>query len=106
MAHLFIEDKYYESKLPDGSIVFTRTRYVVQAIQFYRQKCLEIINSTDKTLSNTPKIKFVPSFEEAMKEIEKLTDAKTRNAKAKELLEKLDRILHNMAQQSEPPQKQ
>ena len=106
MAHLFIEDKYYESKLPDGSIVFTRTRYIVQAIQFYRRKCLEIINNTDKTLSNTPRVKFVPSFEEAMKEMEKLTDAKKRNIKAKELLEKLDKILQNMAQQNEPPQKQ
>ena len=41
-----------------------------------------------------------------MKEMEKLTDAKKRNIKAKELLEKLDKILQNMAQQNEPPQKQ
>ena len=102
MAGLPIEDRYYEATLPDGSIVFTRTKYVINAIQFYRQKCIDIINQSQNTLQKTPRLMMVSSYEEAMEKMNKIADTKTRELKAKQLLEKLDKALNSIIEKHKP----
>ncbi len=103
MANLYIEDKYYETKLPDGSIMFTRTRHIVNALLYYKQQCYDIIEKGNKTISSTPKIMAVNSFEEAMQKINRLTDTKSRIVKAEKMIERIDGILRKMAEKSSQP---
>lgn len=106
MAELPIEDKYYEATLSDGTVIFTRTRFVVNAIQHYRKQCIDIINHNQNVIRNTPRVMAVTSFEEAMKEIDKLSNAKAREVKATQLLEKLDKMLAQIIAKNKPPQGQ
>lgn len=102
MAQFFIEDKYFEAKLPDGSIAFTRTKYIVDAIMYYRQQCMDIIESENKILRSTPKIMTVGSLEEMMNKIHSMTSAQARINKAETMLKKLDGILASMASPTPP----
>lgn len=107
MAEIFIEDKYYEAKLDDGTVVYTRTRFIVNALKYYRNQCLEIIKQSENQIKATPRLMVVESFEEAMKKIDKMTNAQVRIRKAHDLLDKIDDMLRRMATNTPPsgPQK-
>ena len=101
MASFFIEDKYFETKLDDGTVVYTRTRFIVEALKYYRNECFKIIESGEKRIKETPRLMVVSSFEEAMK----LTDTQVKIRKAYEMIDKIDGIFRNLANgssQSEP----
>ena len=105
MASFYIEDKYYEAKLDDGSVVYTRTRFVVEALKYYRNECLKFIESGEKRIKETPRLMMVNSFEEAMSRIDKITDTQIKIRKAYEMIDKIDNIFKNLANgssQSEP----
>ena len=105
MASFYIEDKYYEAKLDDGSVVYTRTRFVVEALKYYRNECLKFIESGEKRIKETPRLMMVNSFEEAMSRIDKITDTQIKIRKAYEMIDKIDNIFRNLANgssQSEP----
>lgn len=97
MANFFIEDKYYEAKLPDGSVVFTRTKYIVNALKYYRNECYNIIKNGERFLHETPKLMMVESFEEAMQKMDKIADTQRRVQKAYEMIEKIDAIFKQLA---------
>lgn len=105
MASFYIEDKYFEAKLDDGSVVYTRTRFVVEALKYYRNECLKFIESGEKKIKETPRLMMVNSFEEAMSRIDKITDTQIKIRKAYEMIDKIDNIFRNLANgssQSEP----
>ena len=97
MANFFIEDKYYEAKLPDGSVVFTRTRYIVNALKYYRNECYNIIKNGERFLHETPRLVLVESYEEAMKTMDKISNTHKKVQKAYELIEKIDAIFKQLA---------
>lgn len=97
MASFFIEDKYYEAKLDDGSVVYTRTRFVVEALKYYRNECLKFIENGEKRIKETPRLMMVNSFEEAMSRIDKITDTQIKIRKAYEMIDKIDNIFKNLA---------
>ena len=97
MASFFIEDKYFEAKLDDGTVVYTRTRFIVEALKYYRNKCFKIIENGEKTIKETPRLMVVGSFEDAMKRIDKITDTQVRIRKAYELIDRIDKIFKNLA---------
>lgn len=105
MASFFIEDKYFETKLDDGTVVYTRTRFIVEALKYYRNECFKIIESGEKRIKETPRLMVVSSFEEAMKRMDKITDTQVKIRKAYEMIDKIDGIFRNLANgssQSEP----
>lgn len=104
MAKLYYEDKYYEAKLPDGSIVFTRTRYILDALNYYRNQCLKIISDSNHQADSAPKIMMVESFEEMMKHINKLTNTQIRVKKAQNALMKIDKIIAKLTTPTPPTQ--
>ena len=97
MASFYIEDKYYEAKLDDGSVVYTRTRFIVEALKYYRNECLKFIESGEKRIKETPRLMVVSSFEDAMKRIDKITDTQVKLRKAHEMVDKIDQIFKNLA---------
>ncbi|MBQ4542242.1 MAG: hypothetical protein IJA23_05290 [Clostridia bacterium] len=97
MASFFIEDKYFEAKLDDGTVVYTRTRFIVEALKYYRNECFKIIENGEKTIKETPRLMVVGSFEDAMKRIDKITDTQVRIRKAHELIDRIDKIFKNLA---------
>lgn len=107
MAELYIEDKYYEAKLDDGTVVFTRTRYIVNALKYYRNQCLEIIKLGENKLKQTPRMMMVESFEEAKRKMDSITNTQIRIRKAYDMIDKIDEILRKMATNNPPsgPQK-
>ncbi len=107
MAQLYFEDNYYEAKLDDGTVIYTRTRYIVGALKFYREKCLEIIKKSEESIKTTPKFMVVESFEAMMQKIHKIEDTQTRIRKAYDMIDKIDNILRKMALSNPPsgPQK-
>lgn len=78
MEQFFIHDNYYEKKLDDGTIVHTRTRYIVEALQYYRDIFFEIAEKNIDIIEKTPPILTATSFEDARRKIAKLTDARKR----------------------------
>ena len=105
MASFYIEDKYFEAKLDDGSVVYTRTRFVVEALKYYRNECLKFIESGEKKIKETPRLMVVNSFEDAMKRMDKITDTQVKIRKAYEMIDRIDTIFRNLANgssQSEP----
>lgn len=102
MAEIFIEDKYYEAKLADGSTVYTKTSYIVNALKYYRNQCLKIIENSEKEIKGTPRLMVVESFEAAIKKIDQMTNAQVRIRKAHDLMDKIDGILRRMASPQQP----
>ena len=97
MASYFIEDKYIEKTLDDGSVAYTRTRFIIEALRYYRNECFNIIDNGEKMIKNTPKLFIVESFEEAMNRINKISNTQMRIKKAQDLITKIDNILIKMA---------
>lgn len=105
MASFYIEDKYFEAKLDDGSVVYTRTRFIVDALKYYRSECLKFIEKGERQIKETPRLLVVNSFEDAMKRIDKINDTQAKIRKAYEIIDKIDNIFRNLANdssQSEP----
>ncbi len=102
MAGLYIEDKYYEATLDDGSVVHTRTKYVVNALKHYRSECFKIIETGEKSIKETPRLMVVTSFEEAMQKMDKITDTQVRIRKARKMIEDIDEIFRKLASGSPP----
>ena len=106
MASYYIEDKYFEKTLDDGTVAYTRTRFIVESLHYYREECFKIIDNCEKTIKETPRLMFVASFEDAMNRINKISDTQNRIKKAQDLISKIDNILIKMAnkkQQSSKP---
>jgi hypothetical protein len=105
MASFYIEDKYFEAKLDDGSVVYTRTRFIVDALKYYRSECLKFIENGERQIKETPRLLVVNSFEDAMKRIDRITDTQVKIRKAYDMVEKIDNIFRNLANgssQNEP----
>lgn len=102
MASFFIEDKYFEAKLDDGTVVYTRTRYIVEALKYYRNEFLKIIETGEKTIKETPRFMVVNSFEDAMKKMDKITDTQIKIKKAYEMIEQIDKIFQNLISPNPP----
>lgn len=94
MTHLTFEDKYFEQKLPDGTVVFTRTQNVVNALLYYRKQFIDIIELTKK---QTPRIMMTESFEDLMKKIRKTNDIDKKIRQAEDAIIKIDSILKRMS---------
>ena len=97
MASYFIEDKYVEKTLDDGTVAYTRTRFIVESLRYYREECFKIIDDGEKTIKETPRLMFVASFEDAMNRINKISDTQIRIRKAKEFISRIDNILIQIA---------
>lgn len=102
MAQLFIEDKYYEWRGDDGTVVFTRTRNIVNALLYYKNQCYKVIEDSNQIITSAPKIMFAESFEDAMKKINKITDAHKKIDKADALIRQIDETLQRMASKTNP----
>ena len=105
MASFYIEDKYYEAKLDDGTVVYTRTRFIVEALKYYRNECLKFIENGEKQIRETPRLLVVNSFEDAMKRMDRITDIQVKIRKAYEMIDRIDTIFRNLANgssQNEP----
>ena len=102
MAEIYIEDRYFETKLDDGTIVSTRTRHIVNALKFYRNQCLEIIKNGENELKKTPRLMMVESFDDAMKKIDRINNTQVRIRKAYDMIDKIDDILRKMATKDPP----
>lgn len=99
MAQLFIEDNYYEWKGDDGTVVFTRTKNIVNALLYYRNQCLAVIDNCRK---QTPRIMAVESFEELMNKIHKIDNIDMKIRKAENMIIQIDDILKRMSINHKP----
>lgn len=94
MAQHFIEDKYYEWEGDDGTVIFTRIKYIVEALLHYRDRCINVIQQNHK---QAPKFLKVESFEEFVRKVEKMEDIEEKIKHAEFLINKIDDILEKMA---------
>ena len=100
MASYYIEDKYVEKTLDDGTVAYTRTRHIIEALKYYRSECFKIIEDGEKSIKQTPRLMMVSSFEEAMRRIDKISNTQTKIRKARDLVAKIDSILIKIANSS------
>lgn len=99
MGQFFIRDNYFEKKLDDGTVIHTRTRYVVEALQYYRDIFLTIAEKNVDIIDKTPPVLTATSFEDARRKIARLTDARKRAEIAYENAKKIDKIFRALEDQ-------
>ncbi len=97
-----IEDKYFETTLEDGTIIYTRTRFIVEALLHYKHECEDFIENTEASFARAPRLMVLQSFEEVKAEINKVVDKRERLSKARELKDRIDGMLNNIFSNSKP----
>ncbi len=97
---IFIEDKYFEQKLDDGSVIWTKTSCVINALNYYKNECLKIISNAESTLNKTPRIMAINSFEKAMEKIHQIQEAQRRIIEARQVLQRINMQLQRIAETS------
>ena len=93
MYKLPIEDKYFEITLSDGTVAYTRTRFVVEALMYYRKQCIDFINKVEPGLRGAPRLITVNSYEEIFKKINDVQNNAEKLSRVKKLLEQIDETL-------------
>lgn len=102
MGQFFIYDNYFESKLDDGTLIYTRTKYVVEALQYYHEMFFKIAEENVDIINKTPPVLSATSFEDARRKIAKLTDARKRAEIAYENMKKIEKIFKILEEKSNP----
>lgn len=100
MGQFFIYDKYFESKLDDGTVIHTRIKYIVEALQYYRDTFLKIAEENADIIKKTPSVLTATSFEDAKRKITKITDARKKFEIAYENIKKIDKMFKTLEEQS------
>lgn len=105
MANMQYKDRTIEMKLDDGTTAYTKVSIVLNALNFYRNKCLEIIRNGGTTETKRNRITRITSFEDILKYLNDIDDNKESEyvvRKAQELLSEIDSIMRKIINANQP----
>ena len=102
MANYQYKDKTIEIKLEDGSVAYTRVSIILNALNFYRNKCLEIISKGSCQPTDPFKITYITSYEDLINHLNKDKNKELKVAKAQNLLSKIDRAIKTIIENNQP----